>query len=75
VFSFEPEFNIVADLQIYSVGRVGHITMKSTSLQVRKLFIVAPQRKRRSSKAQLRSLRFKILRATFVTSFGIVKHI
>jgi hypothetical protein len=34
-------------------------------LQARKLFFVAPQRKLRFSKAQLRSLSFQILGATF----------
>ncbi len=37
--------------------------------QVRKLFFVAPKRKLRSSKAQLRSLHFKILDANFMTGF------
>jgi hypothetical protein len=40
-------------------------------------FFVAPQRKLRFSKAQLRSLRFKILDATliatFMTAFGTLK--
>jgi hypothetical protein len=36
----------------------------------RKFILVAPQCKLRFSKAQLRSLRFKIFDATFMTSFG-----
>jgi hypothetical protein len=51
------------------LGRVGHIALKSASPQVRKLFFVVPQRKLRSSQAQLRSLRFKILGATFKRNF------
>jgi hypothetical protein len=41
-------------------------------VQVRKFSFVAPQRKLRFSKAQLRSLRFKFLDATFMTGFGMV---
>jgi hypothetical protein len=37
--------------------------------QVRKFFFVAPQRKLRLSKAQLRSLCFKLLDATFNPNF------
>jgi hypothetical protein len=50
--------------------RVGHIALKSASPED---FFVAPQRKLRFSKAQLRSLRFKVLDATFMTGFGLVK--
>ncbi len=43
--------------------------------QVRKLFFVAPQRKLRFSKAQLRSLRLKILDATSITTpCTLLKH-
>jgi hypothetical protein len=57
---------------IMNICRVGHIALKSASPQVRKFFFLVPQRKLRSSKAQLRSLRFKILSATFMTGFGMV---
>ncbi len=43
------------------IPRVGHVALKSASPQV---FFVAPERKLRFSKAQLRSLRFKLLDAT-----------
>ncbi len=46
--------------------RVGHVALKSASPQV---FLVAPQRKLRFSKAQLRSLRFKLLDVTFNRNF------
>jgi hypothetical protein len=49
-----------------SVSRVGHYALKSASPQA---FFVAPQRKLRFSKAQLPSLRFKILDATFNHNF------
>jgi hypothetical protein len=49
-------------------SRVGHIAPKSANPQA---FFVAPQRKLRFSKAQLRSLRFKILDATLVATFII----
>jgi hypothetical protein len=49
---------------------------KSTSPQVCKLFFDAPQLKRRFSKAQLQSLRFKLLDelliATFIYGFCMV---
>jgi hypothetical protein len=51
----------------------GHVALKSA---VHKFFLVSPQRKLRFSKAQLRSLRCKILgatlNATFLTGFGMV---
>jgi hypothetical protein len=47
--------------------------------QVRKLFSVAPQRKLRFSKAQLRSLHFKTLETTlietFMTGFSMVQSV
>jgi hypothetical protein len=49
--------------------RVGHIALKSASPQVRKLFFVAPQRKLKFSKAQLRFFRFKILDTTLIATF------
>jgi hypothetical protein len=53
--------------------RVGPIALKSASPQA---FFVAPQSKFRFSKAQLRSLHFKILDgtliATFMNGFGMV---
>jgi hypothetical protein len=42
-------------------------------VQARKLFFVAPERKFRFSKAQLRSLHFKNLDATFMSGFDMVK--
>jgi hypothetical protein len=41
--------------------------------QDHKFFVVVLQRKLRFSKAQLHSLRFKLLDATFITGFGMVK--
>jgi hypothetical protein len=49
-------------------SRVGHIALKSASPQAS---LVAPQCKLRFSKAQLCSLRFKILDATLIASFMI----
>jgi hypothetical protein len=48
---------------------VGHFALKSASPQVRKLFFVVPQHKLRFSKEQLRSLRFKLIDATFNRKF------
>ncbi len=56
----------IAVCYAYLGVRVGHIAMKSASPQA---FFLAPQRKLRSLKAQLRSLRFKILDATFNRNF------
>ncbi len=50
-------------------GRVGQVALKSASPQVHKLFFVAPQRKLRLSKAQLRSLLFILIDATFISYF------
>jgi hypothetical protein len=47
--------------------RVGHIALKSASPQA--FFFVAPQCKLRFFKAQLCSLRFKILDVTFIRNF------
>jgi hypothetical protein len=47
----------------------GHVARKCASLQDRKFIFVALQRKLRSSKAQLRSLRLKLLEATFNRNF------
>jgi hypothetical protein len=59
--------NCLLDLSLtVPTSRVGHNALKSASPQA---FVVAPQRKLRSSKAQLRSLRFKILGATFNLNF------
>jgi hypothetical protein len=63
-FSFRLTISVPVPL-----NRVGHIALDSASPQVRKLFFLAPQRKLRSSKAQLRSLRFKILGATLNRNF------
>jgi hypothetical protein len=53
----------------YNICRVGHVALKSVNPQARKFFVVVPQRKLRLSKAQLRSLRFKILDATVIATF------
>jgi hypothetical protein len=49
-----------------AIGSVRHVALKSVSSQVRKFFFVAPQCKLSFSKAQLRSLRFKLLEATLL---------
>jgi hypothetical protein len=48
------------------MSKDGHVALKSASPQV---FFVAPQRKLRFSKVQLRSLCFKLLDATFNSNF------
>jgi hypothetical protein len=49
--------------------RVGNVALKSASPQARKFFFVASQRNRRFSKAQLRSLHFKLLDTIFNHNF------
>ncbi len=49
------------------INIVGHIELKRA--QVHKFFVVAPQRKLRFSKAQLHSLRLKLLDTTFNCNF------
>jgi hypothetical protein len=51
---------------LYFRSRVRHVALKSASPQV---FFVVPQRKLWFSKAQLQSLRFKLLNATFNRNF------
>jgi hypothetical protein len=46
----------------------GNVALKSANL-----FFAAPQRKLRFSKAQWRSLRFKLLDVTFFTGFGMTE--
>ncbi len=52
--------------KILWLAKVGMLRWRA---QVRKFILVAPQRKLRSKKAQLRSLRFKLLDATFNRNF------
>jgi hypothetical protein len=59
---------------MYYISKGGHVALKSVSPQDREFIFVLPQLKIRFSKAQLRSLRFKlldvILIATFMTALG-----
>jgi hypothetical protein len=68
---------VISQLFVFGVTRVGHVALKSTSPQVRKFFFVALQRKLRFSKAQLHSVHFKLLDATFyatlMTGIGAVE--
>jgi hypothetical protein len=51
----------------FKISKGGLVALKSQ--QVRKFTLVAPQRKLRFSKAQLRSLHFKLLDAVLIATF------